>query len=88
MSRKRQINLNRNMKKNRKPRQQAEDDSVQIGAFIFSGDFDDKFLSAIKREMDAQEVSRKTKAKKAKSKKQTKKRNTKRKKVVATLTEL
>ena len=76
------------MKKNRKPRQQTEDNSVEIGAFIFTGDFDADFIAAIKSEMVAQHKAQKTKAKKAKSKKQTKKRNTKRKKVVAALTEL
>lgn len=87
MSQKRHFNLKRN-KKDRTPRPKAEDDSVQIGAFIFSGDFEDQFLLAINREMVAQHKSQETKAKKAKSKKQTKKRNKKRKKVAATLTEL
>lgn len=87
MSQKRHIIPNRN-KKNRIPRQKAEDDSVTIGVFTFTGDFDSDFLAAIKSEMIAQHKSQETKTKKAKSKKQTKKRSTKRKKVVAALTEL
>lgn len=84
---KRQFNLNRN-KKDRTPRPKTEDDSVQIGAFHFSGDFESDFLAAIKSEMVAQHKAQNTKSKKAKSMKQTKKRNNKRKKVVAKLTEL
>ena len=83
----RHFNLNR-QKKDRTPRPKTEDNSVQIGAFHFSNDFESDFLAAIKSEMVAQHKSQNTKAKKAKSKKQTQKRNNKRKMVVAKLTEL
>ena len=91
MSSKRQFNLPRKRKENIKP-PQAEDNSVQIGAFTFSGDLEPQFLAAMKSEIVAQhQLQTKKKNKRSHKKPNSGKRNPQglsRKKVVATLTEL
>ena len=87
---KRQFNLPRKRKENIKP-PQAEDNSVQIGAFTFSGDLEPQFLAAMKSEIVAQHQLQKKKSKRSHKKPNSGKRNPQglsRKKVVATLTEL